>query len=384
MRLNRFKSLILGLALAVAIPATLSAASGDEYSNYLRGRLDQFTNVGNRAATFLTIPVGARGLSMGSAFVAQADDISAIYWNPAGLGFIEGPQAFLNHVEMPLDFSLDYMAAALPMLEGKMVIGGFFGIMNIGEEEITTVESPEGTGAYYDGYSLQFGGTVAYNFSDRFSAGVSVKYVQESIYELTSNALAFDMGTNYHTEFFEKPIRLSFVISNLGTNMQFTGDKLFLETNPEEIYSDRLQDGAGNRIFPRDNRDANYRTSKFSLPTSFVAGIAMDPYVDNYNRWTLAGQFQENNYAAVSYAVGTEYNRILSDKFTGSLRWGWYVDTDEDDGAPGQDDSMKGMSFGGGIDYQLIPGTRLSLDYAYRDMGLLDENHYFTLMLKMY
>lgn len=45
------------------------------------------TNVSKRgtvAAPFLTISQGARATSMGSAFVAIADDPSAIFWNPAG------------------------------------------------------------------------------------------------------------------------------------------------------------------------------------------------------------------------------------------------------------------------------------------------------------
>ena len=40
---------------------------------------------GAHAAEFLSHGVGARALGMGSAFVAIADDVTATYWNPAGL-----------------------------------------------------------------------------------------------------------------------------------------------------------------------------------------------------------------------------------------------------------------------------------------------------------
>jgi len=382
MMLNRNRALLLSLTLAVLVPAMLLAAGAGTIANPLRGRVEGFSNVGNRAAEFLTIPVGARGIAMGGAFIAQADDISAIYWNPAGLGFIEGPQAFFSHLDMPLDFSVDYAAAALPLMDGQLILGGFFGIMNIGEEEITTIERPDGTGAFYDGYSVQFGGTIAYNFMDRFSAGLTVKAVREAIHQLNSDAVAFDMGTNYHTELFERPVRVSFAITNLGTNMQFNGDKLFLKVRPQEIYSDRLQDGASNRMFPRDFRDANLRTSPFNLPTAFMAGVSMDMYTGEFTRWTVAGQFQENNYMPSSFAFGTELTHDLHEKFTGALRWGWNVERDEV-GLSG-DEKLRGMAFGGGLEAALYKDIRITIDYAYRDMGRLTQNHVFTLMWKMY
>ncbi len=367
--------------LAMLLLPSLLAASG-EVSNPLRGRVDGFSYVGNHSAAFLSIPVGARAIAMGNAFTAQADDISAIYWNPAGLGLMEGPQVLFNHVDMPVGFSLDYFAGAMPLLDGRLVVGGFFGIMNIGEEEITTIEYPNGTGAYYDGYSAQFGGTLTFNFSDRFSAGMNVKAVRESIYQLHSNAAAFDMGTNYHTEFMDKPLRVSFVISNLGTNMRFGGENLFVRVRPEELYSDPLQDGAGNRIFHRDNRNAYYATSAFSLPTSFTAGMAMDVLTTDNLRWTMAGQFSENNFMPASFAMGSELARDISSRLSGALRFGWNFERDEV-GLSGSE-QLRGMSTGGGIEYMLAKNQGIAFDYAYRDMGRLTQNHVLSLMWKMY
>ena len=44
---------------------------------------------GAHAAEFLSHGVGARALGMGSAFVAIADDVTATYWNPAGLAKVK-------------------------------------------------------------------------------------------------------------------------------------------------------------------------------------------------------------------------------------------------------------------------------------------------------
>jgi hypothetical protein len=45
-------------------------------------------------ANFLEVEVGARAMGMGGAFVAVADDATALHWNPAGLSVLNGFQAF--------------------------------------------------------------------------------------------------------------------------------------------------------------------------------------------------------------------------------------------------------------------------------------------------
>ena len=49
-------------------------------------------------AIFLLIAPGARAGGMGEAQVAVANDAYASYWNPAGLGFLDGTELALMHV----------------------------------------------------------------------------------------------------------------------------------------------------------------------------------------------------------------------------------------------------------------------------------------------
>ncbi|MBD3348598.1 MAG: hypothetical protein GF400_05315, partial [Candidatus Eisenbacteria bacterium] len=51
------------------------------------------------AGEFLTHGVGARALGMGSAFVAVSDDVTAGYWNPAGVADVGSRQVQLMHAE---------------------------------------------------------------------------------------------------------------------------------------------------------------------------------------------------------------------------------------------------------------------------------------------
>jgi len=46
------------------------------------------------SANFLEVETGARAMGMGGAFVAVADDVTALHWNPAGLADLDGFQLF--------------------------------------------------------------------------------------------------------------------------------------------------------------------------------------------------------------------------------------------------------------------------------------------------
>ena len=58
--------------------------------------------------------VGSRAMGMGGAYVGIADDYSALYWNPAGLGFLEGTELALMHVNwlpnLADDMAYDFFA----------------------------------------------------------------------------------------------------------------------------------------------------------------------------------------------------------------------------------------------------------------------------------
>ena len=55
--------------------------------------------IGSEAGAILSlISPGARASGMGETNVAVADDAYASYWNPAGLGFLEGNEFAMMHV----------------------------------------------------------------------------------------------------------------------------------------------------------------------------------------------------------------------------------------------------------------------------------------------
>ncbi len=73
---------------------------------------------------FLNVGVGARSIGMGRAFIAGANDVTAAYWNPAGLTGLSGRyQAGLMHAQYFGGMAkFDYMGAA-KHLDGKSTLG---------------------------------------------------------------------------------------------------------------------------------------------------------------------------------------------------------------------------------------------------------------------
>ena len=71
-------------------------------------------------AAFLDIGVGARGIGMGGAYTALADDSSAVYWNPAGLARMDKKDFSISHAELGLGTREDFLAYAHPTSRGPL------------------------------------------------------------------------------------------------------------------------------------------------------------------------------------------------------------------------------------------------------------------------
>ena len=72
------------------------------------------------AGEFMKIPVGARAVGMGGAFVAVADDATSPFWNPAGMVYLPFKEAFLQHAEQFGSLvNHDFGAAVWPMKSGE-------------------------------------------------------------------------------------------------------------------------------------------------------------------------------------------------------------------------------------------------------------------------
>ena len=91
-------------------------------------------NAGTRSAQFLNIAVGARAVGMGESYVAAADDVYAVYWNPAGLSYVRTSQLGFMHNEWFEDIRYEYLGYAQP--NGNIgTLAGSLAFVHMGELE---------------------------------------------------------------------------------------------------------------------------------------------------------------------------------------------------------------------------------------------------------
>src|SRR3954467_4155460 len=85
---------------------------------------------GTTSAEVLKIGVGARAIGMGEAYTAQSDDVSSLYWNPAGLALMQERQASFMYDSMYKDLKFQNGAIGIPLENGAL--GGSFSYMSYG------------------------------------------------------------------------------------------------------------------------------------------------------------------------------------------------------------------------------------------------------------
>ena len=315
----------------------------------------EVSKVGTTAAPFLNIDVGSRAVAMGGAYTAVAGDVTAMYWNPAGIAQITQFESIFCHSRWIADLSINYAGAVLPMGNlGTLGVSAMFFSMD--EMERTTINSPDGTGEMFDAGSYAFGLSYARNLTDRFSIGGSVKYISERLYHCNASGMAVDVGTLFDTNF--NGLKIGMSISNYGTKMQMLGRDTQIQADIDPRIS-------GNNA----NINANLETDAYDLPLMFRVGLSMDVLkgIGNSNLILSVDALHPNDDVE-SVNVGGEFifNNLVS------LRAGYK--------SLFARDSEAGLNFGGGVQYEIM-GTRLYIDYAYVDFGMLNNVQMFTLGL---
>ncbi|MBJ12630.1 MAG: hypothetical protein CMG62_06080, partial [Candidatus Marinimicrobia bacterium] len=183
---------------------------------------------GTTAANFLEIGVGSEANAMGEAYVAVANDVSSIYWNPAGLSSLKQSSALF--MIQPWFVDIDMLFAGGAMVIPKVGVIGF-GITHLdyGEMEVTNLEYQEGTGELFQASDVAAAFTFSRKIVSWFSFGSSLKYINSNIWHSSASAFAVDLGVLVNTSFFsftgknKDGMNIGMSISNYGTRMKYDG-----------------------------------------------------------------------------------------------------------------------------------------------------------------
>ena len=309
----------------------------------------QNPNLGTGGAQFLQIPVGARAEAMAGAVVGYIDDASSVFWNPAGIVKVKNVDVFFSYMDW---FTLfDHSAAAIVYnIEDVGAFGAHLIMFNTNEMEITTEVEPNGTGRFFDAGDMAIGVTYARYLTDRFSVGLSAKYVHQQIWNETATGFAFDIGTQYRLDWQNLIIAMSMM--NFGGDLRFDGPDL--DVNYENEYYPLT------RITP-----ARLQTEDFPLPLHFQVGIGFDIYEADFVKMKGAIDATHPNDNSERVLVGTEF--AFFDRFY--IRGGYKFNFDD-----------QKFAFGAGANVP-VSSTAIYFDYAYSVYDLLPGVHRISLRL---
>ncbi len=269
------------VALVVVLAfCTLSARAGE-------------TVFAKYAGEFLSIGVGGRALAMGGASVALANDVTAGYWNPAGLARIEYPEMILMHNEQFAGLvNNDYGAVAIPLgADASLALS----VIRVGVDDIPNTQQAgidangnqitdpglQGTFVrvdpdrvtYFSAADWAFYLTYAKKQAEDFTYGANVKLIRRSLGSDGATGIGFDVGAWY------TPVeRLQ-----LGANIQdVTTTLLAWNTGRNELIAPTMKLGAayfidalGGRFAPAMDFDLRFEGRKYAA-MAHVGPVSID------------------------------------------------------------------------------------------------------------
>jgi hypothetical protein len=295
---------------------------------------------------------------MGGAFVGLANDASALYWNVSGIINNDKYEVIVVHTNWIADTKLDFAGIVLPLGDVGN-IGFSFTSLSMEDMKVTTVDQPDGTGEYFSSSNLAIGLSYAKKLTDRFSVGITAKYIKESIWHMTASGFAFDAGTLFKTDLLGG-MTIGAVMSNFGTQMQLEGR--------DARYTIRVDE---NKQGSNDNIPTNIEMDSWSLPLHFQIGVSTyaintDDYKLNISTDAI---IPNNDYQSIN--IGAQFSFLNAFFIRGGYNSLFLKDAEG------------GLSFGAGVNSDMLLSTAVvNFDYAFRDFGKLKNVHSFSVGIK--
>jgi hypothetical protein len=313
------------------------------------------SKVATTAGQFLGISVGPRAIAMGSAYVASNNDATLLFWNPGAVQQAGRSEVVFSQTDWLVDTKFRWMGLMLH-LGDENALGISITQLDYGEEEVTTVASPNGTGERWSAQDLAIGLSYCRRLTDMFSIGGTAKYINQSIWNESASTFAFDVGLLFITGF--NDMRLGVTMTNFGGDMKLEGQDLL-----ERVDIDPANSGSNKALV------GSLKTDPWALPLAFRLGLAMDAYKDDMFRLTVAGDALRPNDNDVSVNFGAEFGWNNMVFLRGGYKSVFGEDTEE------------GLSLGAGIEYAAPGLATLKVDYAWTQFGLFGDLNTFAVAI---
>lgn len=320
--------------------------------------------VGTTAANFLEMGIGAPASAMGEAYVSQVTDLSSLYWNPAGLGYMKQHEALFMYQPWIADIDVTFAGVGI-VVPGVGTLALGLSSMNFGRIGVTTLEMQDGTGETYEAGDFAISFSYGRKIVQWFSFGASAKYVSSHIWHMNASAAAVDLGVIVDTHFFapggkrEHGLKIGMSISNYGSRLKYDGIDLLrpIDISPDENGNYKDLEG-------------QYRLQGWELPLIFRIGVSMNPILTETQKVTIAVDALHPNNNSESVNMGIEYAYSLLGLGDIYMRGGYrglYMDKSE-----------YGMTFGAGANILFLNNKSIRIDYAYKDVGVFGGTNLYT------
>ncbi len=168
---------------------------------------------GTTTAGFLKIGVGARAIGLGAAFTSVADDASAVYWNPAGLGRLEENSAQFSHYDWLQDVKVENLYAAFPLQSVALGVG----LTYVDFGSLQSYDEFGNPGEELSLYNMSAVFSISGMISEDISVGASIKYIEQSFDLVKGQGVAGDIGflANWGG------VDIGFAVLNMGSGLKF-------------------------------------------------------------------------------------------------------------------------------------------------------------------
>ena len=301
------------------------------------------------AVPFLLISPNSRASAMGESGVSVADDASAAFWNPAGLGFQKGQEISLTYSKWLPQFQqadLYYAFGAyrynIPEIAGT--VSGSFTFLNLGEFVRTSSDARElGTFRSYEfALALSYGTEITRDLG--LGGGLRVIHsalspvaTEQEIGSGKATTIGVDIGVIYRPSRFVIP----FTSTDIGNQIAFGAS--LTNFGPPIFYVDEAQSDP--------------------IPTNLRLGFAADFVKSEFNQftWTLD----------VNKLLISRTNLKADDPFT-AIGKTWTTKANGDSKA--FSDVIKEFTFGTGFEYWYSKIIALRAGYFYEDPGMGNRN----------
>jgi len=313
------------------------------------------SKVGTTVGQFLKIEPSARLVALGNAGTSLSDEATAAFYNPASLGRLTGTNIQFTHNQWLADIKYNFAIAAINMGEmGTLALQ--LTSLNSGDIEITTVEHEKNTNLYYTVTNFSLGMAYGIMLTDRVSAGITLSYLQETIYNTSLSNIALNFGVQYQTAIDGLTIGAS--VSNFGPKASYEGRDTYFNYDPDPT-----------KHGDHPNLPAELRMGSYSLPTLFRVGISYILNVSDWSKLTLASDALHTNDNTERINFGGEWSFLNTFAIRGGYRDLFLEDIEG------------GLVLGAGAKVGFAETSIVSFDYAWADYGRLNATHRFTIGL---